>query len=71
MARDSRRPRTRRLALVGVMLFLLPSAANPKDRAGCTPNGSLPATLACAPAELVRTVWPLVRFLLADVSPAR
>jgi len=70
MSRDSR-PRKRRLAVVGLMLFLLPSAAKPQDRAACPANGSLPARLACAPADLVRTVWPLVRFLLADVSPAR
>ena len=71
MSRDSGRPRTRRLALVGLVLFLLPSAAKPQDRPTCSPNGSLPATLACAPGDLLRTVWPLVRFLLADVSPAR
>lgn len=71
MSRDSGRPRARRLALVGVALFLLPSSTKPQDRPSCSANASLPAALACAPAELVRTVWPLVRFLLADVSPAR
>jgi hypothetical protein len=71
MARDSGRPRTRRLALVGLLMFLLPSAAKPQDRPGCPASGSLPAALACAPADLVRTVWPLIRFLLADMTSAR
>ncbi|TCO47380.1 hypothetical protein [Actinocrispum wychmicini] len=70
MSRESGRPRARRLALLGLVLFLLPTAAGPRDRPGCRSIGSPLATLLCVPADVLRTVGPLVRFLLADIRPA-
>lgn len=69
MSRESGRPRARRLALLGLVLFLLQTAARPPDRPGCQPNGSPLAALACMPTELLRTIGPLVRLLLAELRP--